>query len=406
MLAWHVLEMDGKPKTANWVATTAFGAGDIAVLAATDGGDKGELWYSIDGGSSWKTPRTSSGDKILGTSSNNWTYTAVYGAGSSAVIAGCIDNVVWFSVNGGSTWEKFEVPNASWGGLAVYGTTIATCDSNGKMWYTTNKGENWGSVNTSDTVPLNWTSVAVYKNVIAGTNYGTGEPAYKGKIWYSIDNGYTWKCAEQGGKPLSGSWGPVAVYVNDSSDFTIVACKDADIWYSNDGVNWKLSKQLPNVFWNSISIDDKTIVVGYESTTSSVLSPLLISVNGGESWINAPIEAITWQSVSVYGNTIAACSAMSTGRLWVSTDKGKTFESNSGTGSWMWVSAYKNTIIGCLENGKLVYYTAPYNIIYPDVVAPIKKTNYLLLTGLVGLVVLVILAVVILYFYLRKRKNN
>lgn len=260
---------------------------------------------------------TASTVPTTGGSAGSWTEKSVAQAGALNAVAcpsasDCVavgtdaskDGAIWTTTNGGSTWTKDVVGNASTGPAGVSCSSSSDCvavggadPGQGDDWVTTDGGRTWTehavpSANTTQPTVGGFTDVSCLSSqacVAAGAD-SNGD----GASWTTRDGAATW--AQQPVPDTSNSTqsngGPAAISCGTKSLCVTVGTNnngDSVAWTSVNGGQWNEQPipgaQAPNGAVQDISCASESdcVAVGEDGTGNG--SPAVWTTsNGGSSW--------------------------------------------------------------------------------------------------------------------------
>jgi hypothetical protein len=256
---------------------------------------------------------------------NNWYSIASSADGSKLVAVISYAKAIYTSTNFGATWVSNNVPAVQWWSVASSADgarLIAAAAYGGSGIFTsTNSGSTW----VSNNIPAYaWFSVASSADGMKLVAVAGGGQVV-GPIYTSTDSGVTWVS----NNVPAGHW----ISVASSSDGSKLAALTPSSYYTstNSGNNWS-SNGIPLVTWvaAACSADGSTLLA---SAINSGIHHMMTSTDFGVTWVtnNASIGRTTAVAASASGTTLAE---VELNWIWLSTNSGATWLSNSVTGSW------------------------------------------------------------------------
>ena len=264
---------------------------------------------------------------LYGYLANTTVVTALHGAGNGTYIYS-------------SAGTQYTAPGSrNWTGLATSGTggvIIATDDSYGRLWLSTNSGSTWSALTPASTTLFNSISMSVDGAVMALTQPGSAyiiTSSDTGSTWTqqtgagqrnwvrvvtspdgstmlasagtslftSTDSGVTWTERTGAG---SRAWGTALAISSDGTYMAAgVGTGGGDIYTSSDsGVTWTERSGAGSKVWNDIALSRNTSGEPAFMVAAANSSYLQVSNSFGSSW-TAQIAASSqnWKKVSSTG---------------------------------------------------------------------------------------------------------
>jgi len=268
--------------SAGWSArfshsSVAMPDGSIVLMGGTGGGNKNDVWRSIDDGTTWT--RMTAGAGWSARSSHS----SVAMPDSSIVLMGGYinspQNDVWRSTDNGATWT--QLPNAGWsarwdhssvampdGSIVLMGGLDTSFNKKNDVWRSTDNGATWTQVNASPgwSARYGHTSVVMPDgSIVLMGGYSGG---FEKDVWRSTDNGVTWmRMTASAG--WSGRYRHTSVAMPDGS-IVLMGGADGhmrnDVWRSTDnGATW--TQVNASAGWSarsrytSVAMQDGSVVV-------------------------------------------------------------------------------------------------------------------------------------------------
>ena len=234
----------------------------------------------------------------------------IYANGTFILVSNQAVNEILTSITGGKTWEKVDISNYDYHGLA-YGnnTIVAIAESN-------------NPANPAIAICNDLPDLATWTTVYSGFDgedwediaYGNGTFVAVGKfttqnIIYSTDDGLTWKAAS--GQNTTNDFKKV-VYANGY--FVAVAYNSDQAYelvsYSSDGINWTIVTVPQDNQWQSVAYGDgKFVAVSQDGTNRVMYSESLIPnrfvavSSDGTNRVMYSDNGIKWTAASAYGDS-------------------------------------------------------------------------------------------------------
>jgi photosystem II stability/assembly factor-like uncharacterized protein len=266
-----------------------------------------------------------------------WTGVATSADGTK-VVAVLTNGPVWFSTNSGYQWFSVNLNNGYYSTAVTSsadGTVLAVAtgyNSAGPIFVSTNSGAVW----TTNNSPYEyWTSISCSAEgseiVAAATN---------GAIYVSTDTGNTWilssapnedwisiACSADGSLlAVVATNGPICVSTNagttwmTNGSFSSFSTVNKSPLYLPEGQN-----SAPNTNWQAVACSaDKTKLVAVVNG-----GPIYISTNGGTAWMPSSAPSTNWQAVACSADGTKLIAAVKNGPIYTSMDAGVTWISNS-----------------------------------------------------------------------------
>jgi len=160
----------------NWVAVASSADGSRLAACNNSSGSGGLILTSTDYGTNWSNHSSSSGTRL-------WTSIASSADGLK-LVASVTNGNIFTSVDGGTTWVS-RATSQAWHGVASSsdGKKLAACVSSGQIWTSADSGVTWIARENA----RNWTS-------ISSSSDGDKLVAtvFNGGIYASGDSGFSW----------------------------------------------------------------------------------------------------------------------------------------------------------------------------------------------------------------------
>lgn len=244
----------------NWAKQSITSSGVTSNCMKANGnklymGTNSGVYYSPDGGDTWQQ---------LGLSTSTVDAIAVQG---NTIVAGLKGHEIYKSVDNGLTWTKIfdaiAAPNIY--DILIKDNTIYTCETSA-VYVSTNMGSTWVKTKPADQVQF--IRLAYCNNTIYV--YGAGTIVYK-----STNNGATWLTTTT----LLIYDQPGYFYDFDCTENNIYITTGKGMYFSSDaGVNWNLKSDVP-AYGSAISVSGNEI---FSFTNASIGG--FISSDNGNTW--------------------------------------------------------------------------------------------------------------------------
>lgn len=259
------------------------------------------------------------------------------------------------STDGGATWTykatgitlltngssyTVDVDVARGNGTIMYsaqrrgytGTVASTYD---KVYKSTNTGDNWTETTLPDST---WQCITCSSDgsIILAGNVASGTTSYDQKWAVSTDGGTTWSPGS-----TTGQWIDVAMSDDGSRMYAVNSGVSTFYRSSDTGSTWSTTSTTNAVRAVACSSNGLTVLIGTGSSSTPA-----VSKDGGVSFTDVSgVPTGNWGGVSVSSDGyVMAAVLVTTGRVWVSTDSGTTWNEQSGTPSIdFWSSTAINT---------------------------------------------------------------
>ena len=293
-----------------------------------------------------------------GLSNVNWTCFASSADGNTLVAEPTfLNGLIFISTNGGVTWNTNTLPSFYFSGTqygmsfvsvasSADGTKMAGVDVGGFICTSTNSGTSWI---TNNAPAVSWYSIASStdgaKLVAVGGN-GLGP------IYVSTNSGVIWLPTIA----PSNNWRSVA----SSADGTklVAGCSGTNSIYvsTNSGNTWMTASTPTNKQWVVASSADGTkMVAAYfsePSTNSSGYAPghIFTSTDSGSTWGSNTLVSSFFGSVAMSADGSKIVAATEDPVVFVSTNFGGSWESNSLPGG----GSYFQSVAMSADGGKLI----------------------------------------------------
>jgi hypothetical protein len=286
--------------------------------------------------------------------------------------------VIFISTNGGVTWITNTLPSIYVSGLGQLGVILQSVASSadgtklagastgvnlyGYLCTSTNSGTTWTTNNNAPSV--GWDCIASSADGLklvagiggAGVEQG-GAGQWAGPIYVSTNSGVTWFPTMS----PSNSWNSIA----SSADGTILFASTYSglLYFSTDSGNTWAQANVPARFWKvASSADGKKLVAEYTADTNTIPGHILTSTDSGNTWVSNTFVSSYFESVAVSGdgNTIVA-----TGNdpvVFVSTNFGGSWETNSLPGG----GSYFDSVAISADGGKAITGSSSSSLLSPD----------------------------------------
>lgn len=254
-------------------------------------------------------------------------------------------NSIYLSTNTGDTWRRVEnlptsTPGIAWRDISLSsdGMTITIC-ARGMIARSTDFGDSWSIIQNED---INWFKVIskVGTNIVASNNYGL--------TYVSTNSGTSYELTRM---PLYQRLTVKGVAL--SYDGTKIGAIIANgIYISTDRGNSWTNSSIPmsDCFDMAASYDFSVLIA--DDLSGNVIT----STDSGVNWmIQTTLGSKNWSGscVSGDGNVLGVCE--SSGYIWISNDKGQTWNQRADSTTWRYIqSSYEGTIlIAGRSNNKL-----------------------------------------------------
>ncbi len=291
---------------AQWVRTNGPHGGSISCLAVGPdragrtnlfAGSQNSVFHSTNGGISWTEVSTV-------VPFNQIRSLAVSPDSSGNLFAGT-DDGIFRSTDNGTNWIRLGFKSKSILSIAHFGAMLFAGSTSGSIWFSTNNGTSW-----------KWetllTGYGVWAFAMVGENYfiGTGGGISRSKkineslLWYEINNGLTSKSVK-------------TLAVLDTNIFA--GTEGGGVFLStNKGANWSaVNNGLSNLGIRALAVIGTNLFAG---TSTGVF----ISTDSGASWSSIN-TGLTNPGIRTF--------AVSSGNLFTGTDGGVFLSTNNGQ-SW------------------------------------------------------------------------
>jgi len=264
-------------------------------------------------------------------------------------------------------WVQTNLNSGSIICFAIKGDTIFAGTYLNGMYFSTNNGSSWSSMNTGTSLDINVMALAINgNNIIAGTKgYGLFLSSDNGNSWSAVNNGFGWdstfacwdnvtKLAMKGDTIFAGTGNGVYLSSNNAGSWshvntgpintcvTALAVKGGTIfagcsgafWSSNDGSNWTLLTSTSLI--NTLAISGNNIFAG-------TWGGVFLSSDTGNSWtaVNTglPTNNVIW-ALAIKGDSIFAGTYVD--GVYLSTNNGSSWTAvNDGlTGSGLYSNEF------------------------------------------------------------------
>jgi len=277
------------------------------------------LWKTSNSASTWDTLSGDLTGEGSSSSANDYISAITIAKGNSSVIyVGCTNGKLWFTTDGGSTWNERDnnLPNAWCKGIAINNgnssiayITFSGFLSNEKVYKTTDYGNTWTNVSGDlPNIPVNCILLNPYANgyLYVGTDLGVFSSTNDGTNWIQENNGLA---------NVS-----VASLVFRSSDTTMYAATHGrgmfstslpnyvtSITQTNEQVpdNFKIYQNYPNPFNPSTSIE-------YELPKNGFVKLFIYNIKGEEinslvdSFQSAGRHRVVWNGKNMMGQDVSS----------------------------------------------------------------------------------------------------
>ncbi|MDB6020623.1 MAG: hypothetical protein JWQ04_480 [Pedosphaera sp.] len=283
-----------------------------SILTANLGLPAGQSWSGYSNSQAWKA---------VASSATGINLAAAYGTG-----------FIYYSHDGGLSWNKSDAPSKNWLGIASSADGLRmVAVPNGDLAYTsTNGGSNW----------ISQAGTSAFYNCVASSADGIKLVAASGSgadpIYTSSNGGTTWTTRTVAGT----SWTSVASSA-DGTKLVAVASGSSTIYTSSDsGVTW--TNHGPANSWTGVasSADGTKLVATLNGGN------IYTSGDSGVTW-TARASSQTWKCVTSSADGVNLAAAYGLGYLYTSNDSGQTWVQRTnyvpgGTQSWSAISSSAN----------------------------------------------------------------
>lgn len=337
------------PASSGWILGDITPDGNTIFLAET------RLWLSTDSGSSWTEHRPWGTDTTY-----RWNIASIDNSGTY-LVAGAMNQYLYYSTNGGSSWNKCNVKSGAtsgwWcGAQSSDGRVVIAGDWNG-VWISTDYGANFGTIIS----PLG-SSGAV--RCVATNSDGSLIIVGRGYLYTSTDGGTTWIQRDAPGDGITRTW--ESVWCSDSGEICY-ACDGFKIYKSsNYGVNWITIGTIPSdkdLGAEDVAMDSAgDVLYSYISTTQKVYK----SSDYGVTWSN-----VSPPSGVLLGYTLLEIACDADGSHVIIADRSgaqkKVYGSSNGGSSWLDITPtgiWSYEYWECVDinfDGSLIYAGAYYS---------------------------------------------
>mmetsp|Transcript_22694 Transcript_22694/g.70265 ORF Transcript_22694/g.70265 Transcript_22694/m.70265 type:complete len:795 (-) Transcript_22694:232-2616(-) len=238
---------------------------------------------------------------------------------------------VWITEDLGETWEdKAPATNGStaWSAVAIDGKTIVVTtakDSDAEeqdIWITHDTGDTWKP--WAGGKEVDWTDVQVSKqsSVIVACD------GHAGKLWKSTDRGENF--AEQNTESESTSgWGWERIGMDRNGDHIAAVASHSYVWVGSKGdADWQPKRAITGKreLWRSVAVSgDGSHMLAVRSEGND--GNIWVSENSGEDWAKLEgtglPDTANFNDVAISGDGFTHVVVTSPGSLWLSHEKGQ-----------------------------------------------------------------------------------
>ncbi len=358
--SWSDLDGVNSPGLDRWGAVECSSDGSIVIAGSSEMYEEG-IWFSSDGGSTW-TEQSDIPNKTISMSADG---TKIAAADGTYVNISTDSAQTWESVTGKFANRVFYSPDGSF--LLISHYHGETDD----IAWTTDDGENWteyddigwelvsAGINTDASKIIACSNTAWHLRVSADmcatwsdiSNVGrwdwkdaavSADGRYQAAVFNDGQGGYLYQSGDYGenwavNNVLGyGEWTHLAISDNGEK-LAVCSYRDGIIAISSDsGSSWTNSVVGPHPStiekWGGIDMSSDGQVI----LASQIYLDTHLSADGGNSWTTVTIGSQpsnpAWRAVSVSadGNTLLLAAS----EVWVSADKGSTWECKDDNSSW------------------------------------------------------------------------
>ncbi|HWF18727.1 MAG TPA: sialidase family protein [Verrucomicrobiae bacterium] len=289
----------------------------------------------LSAGQVWTQEGTSQTWHALTSSANGMRLAAGIGSGTGTI---------YYSGDGGMTWNPSDAPAKNWAGIACSadGMRMVAVPNGGNAYTSINAGTNWVAQSASSNVF--YTCVASSAD---GINLAAAVGSGTGPVYTSSNGGTNWMTRSV----TSQNWTGIACSSNGTK---IVAVPSglAQIYVSSDsGVTW--TNRGPANSWScAASSADGNKLVAAISTGN-----IYTSGDGGVTW-TARATSQAWKGVASSADGVNLAAVYSTGFIYTSSDSGRTWLQRtngvpSGAQAWSCItsSASGSRLVAAINGG-------------------------------------------------------
>jgi len=295
--------------TRYWSAVASSENGN-KLVAVVDDSSHGYIYTSTDSGVTW-VRRTGPGTSVL----SPYTWKGVTSSVDGNILFACVGNggQIWKSTNAGETWAVLtssdlkpwsSIASSSDGTIVVAVSFGPSGNNAGGIYRSTDSGVTW-RYNTLDAVDRYGVALSTSGNIIVAVGYNS-------KIFKSTDLGATWV-----ERATTQSWKAIA---SSSDGIRMVAVVNGGrIWTSTDsGDTWIARAEIKNWYSVASSADGKNLVAVNGN------GEIHTSINYGVDWVRKPSIAETWNSVASSADGSKLVTVTATGKIYTIAASGGT----------------------------------------------------------------------------------